>query len=80
MVDHVREELARRRLGLDPRDELAARRPHHLDPHVGEALVEGVDDLLLHLGEVGGVEDKLAFFLRRLDQFRRSEGIVLREG
>src|SRR6187200_528652 len=53
-----------------------AGRAHHLDPHEREALVEGFDDLLLHLGEVRGVVDDLAFLLRGLDEFRRAEGVL----
>jgi hypothetical protein len=78
VVDDVGRKLAGGRLGLHARDELAARRTHHLDPHEGEALVEGLDDLLLNLGEVCGVEDELAFLSRRLDQLGRAEGILLR--
>ena len=78
MVDDVGRELAGRGLGLDAGDELAAGRAHHLDPDEGKALVEGLDDLLLHLGEIGGVVDELAFLLGGLDQLGRAE--ILRLG
>ena len=78
VVDHVGRELAGGGLGLDAGDELAAGRAHHLDLDLREALVEGLDHLLLDLGEVGRVEDERPFFLGRLDQLGRSE--VLRRG
>ena len=62
------EQLAGRGFGLDAGDELAARRAHHLDLHEREALVEGLDDFLLGLGEVGRVVDDLAFLLGGFDQ------------
>src|SRR5438552_17975001 len=69
-------ELAAFRHALDPRDQLTPRRADHLDLDERKALVEGLDDLLLHLGEVGGIEDQRSFLLRRLDQFGRTEGIL----
>src|SRR3954454_3259636 len=59
-------------------DELPTRRSHHLDTHEGEALVEGLDNLLLDLSEVRGVVDELTFFLRRLDHLGRPEGVLVR--
>ena len=73
MVDHVGAELAGGRLGLDAGDELAARRAHHRDLDLGEALVELLDDLLLDLGEVGRVVGERAFLLGRLDQLLGAE-------
>ena len=73
MIDHVGDQLAGRRLGLDTGDELAARRAHHLDLDLREALVEFLDDLLFDLGEIRGVIDELAFGFRRRDQFGRTE-------
>jgi hypothetical protein len=55
MIDDVGEQLAGRGLGLDAGDQLTARRAHHLDLHEREALVEGLDELLLWLGEIGSV-------------------------
>ena len=78
MIDHVGDQFAGRSLGLHARDELAARRAHHLDLDLGKALVEGLDDLLFDLGEIRGVEDQLAFGLRRCNQFGRSELLRLR--
>ena len=75
MVDDVGGELAGGGLGLDPGDELAAGRAYHFDLHEREALVEGGDDLPLHLGKIGGVIHQRAFPLRRLDQLRRPERI-----
>ena len=77
MIDDIRGELARCGLGLDARDELPAGRPHHLHLHEREALVEGLDDLLLHLREVGGVVDDAAFLLGGLDQLGRPERVFL---
>ena len=73
MIDHVGDQLAGRGLGLDSGDELAARRPHHLDLDLRKALVERLDDLLFDFGEIRGVVDQLAFRLRRRDQFGRAE-------
>ena len=78
MIDHVGDQLAGGGLGLDAGDELAARRAHHLDLDLGKALVEGLDDLLLDLGEIRGVVDQLAFLLGRGDQFGRAEFLRLR--
>ena len=78
MIDDVGDQLAGGGLGLDARDELAARRAHHLDLDLGKALVEGLDDLLFDLGEIRGVVDQLAFLLRRRDQFGRAELLRLR--
>jgi len=52
---------------------LAAGRAHHLDIDFGKALVEGLDDLLLDLGEIRGVEHQLALGLRGGNQFGRTE-------
>ena len=73
MIDHVGDQLAGRGLGLDAGDELAARRPHHLDLDLREALVKRLDDLLFDLGEIRGVVDQLAFRFRCRDQFGRAE-------
>src|SRR5260370_4186110 len=73
MVDHVGDQLAGGGLGLDARDELTARRAHHLDPDLRKALVELLDDLLFDFGEIRGVIDQFAFRLRRRDQFGRTE-------
>ncbi len=56
-------------------DELPAGRPHHLHLHEREALVEGLDDFLFGLGEVGRVIDHPAFFLGRFDQFVAAIGL-----
>ena len=70
MIDHIGDQLAGGSLGLDACDELAAGRAHHLDLDLGEAFVEGLDDLLLDLGEIGRVVDQLAFRLGCGDQLR----------
>ena len=70
MIDHVGEQLAGRGLGLHALQQLIARRAQELDLDEGKALVERVDDRLLALGDVGRVEDELAFLARRLDQLR----------
>ncbi|MEH2522391.1 hypothetical protein V1288_000300 [Bradyrhizobium sp. AZCC 2176] len=57
MIDHVGDQFSGRGFRLHTGDELAARRAHHLDLDLGETLVEGLDDLLLDLGEIRGVED-----------------------
>ena len=73
MIDHVGRELAGGGFRLDARDELPTRGTHHLHLDLGEALVECLDDLLLHLGEICGVVDEPAFLLGGGDQFRRPE-------
>ena len=73
MVDHVGEQLAGRRLGLHALQQLIARRAQELDLDEGKALVERVDDRRFALGDVGRIEDELAFLARRLDQFGRTE-------
>ena len=73
MIDDVGEQLVGRGLGLDAGDQLAARRAHHLDLHEREALVEGLDDLLFRLGEIGRVVDDLAFLPGGLDQLVAAE-------
>src|SRR5665213_953716 len=79
MIDHVGGELAGRCLRLHTGDELAARRTHHLDLNLREALVEGVDDLLFNLGEVRSIVDELALLLRSRNQFWRTK-FLLRQG
>src|SRR5213078_4784086 len=59
--------------GLYARDQLSARRAHHLDRDEREALVERLDGLLFDLGEVCRVIDEAAFFLGGLDQFVAAE-------
>ena len=76
MIDHVGDQLAGRGFGLDAGDQLAARRAHHLDLDLREALVEFLDDLLLDLGEIRGVVDQLAFLLGRRDQLGRTEFLL----
>ena len=76
MVDDVGRQLAGGGFGLDAGDELAAGRAHHLDLHERKALVEGLGDLLLDLGEIGRVVDDLAFLLGRLDQLGRAEVLL----
>src|SRR6185369_9019195 len=44
----------------------------------GEALVEGLDELLFRLGEIGGVVGDLAFLLGGIDQGLTAE--ILRRG
>ena len=73
MIDHIGEQLAGRGFGLHARDQLAARRAQELDLDERKALVERIDDRLLALGDVGRVEDELAFLPGGLDQFRRAE-------
>ena len=73
VVDQVGRELAGRGLGLDAGDELTTGRTHHLHFDLGEALVEGLDHLLLHFGEVGGIEHQPSFLLRRGNEFGRPE-------
>ena len=79
MVDDVSGELARGGFRLDAGDELAARRTHHLNSYVREALVERLDDFLLHLGEIRGVVDQLAFVPGGGDQLGRAK-ILCRGG
>ena len=73
MIDHVGEQLAGRGLGLHALEQLIARRAQELDLHERKALVERLDDRLLALGDVGRVEDELAFLLGGLDQLGRAE-------
>ena len=80
MIDHVGDQLAGGCLGLDAGDELAARRAHHLDLDLRKALVERLDDLLFHLGEVRGVVNQLAFGLGRGDQLGRAEFLLRHRG
>src|SRR3954469_7963270 len=76
MIDHVGNQLACGSFGLDPGDELAARRAYHLDPYLGKSLVELLDDLLLDLREVRRVVDQLAFRLCGGDQFGWTEFLL----
>ncbi|HEX3116994.1 MAG TPA: hypothetical protein VHQ48_16110 [Bradyrhizobium sp.] len=78
MIDHVGDQLAGGGLGPDAGDKLAAGCAHHLDPDLGKALVELLDDLLFDFGEIRGVVDQLAFRFRRRDQFGRSEFLLRR--
>ena len=77
MIDHVGEQLAGRGFGPDPGDQLTARGAHHFDPHEREALVEGLDELLFWLGEIGRVVDDLAFLAGRFDQVVAAESLRL---
>src|SRR3954469_8528879 len=78
MIDDVGGEFAGGGLSFHASDELPTRRSHHLDTDEGEALVEGLDDLLLDLSEVRRVVDELTFLLRRLDQLGRPKGVLVR--
>ena len=73
MQHEIGRELAGRRFGFHALEQLAARRADHLDPDEGKPLAERVDDLLLHLGDVRGVEEELALLARRLDEL--SDGL-----
>src|SRR5262249_41697552 len=73
MIDHVGRELAGGGFRLHAGDELAARSAHHLHLDFGEALVEGLDPLLLALREVRGVVDEPAFLLGGGDELGRTE-------
>ena len=69
MIDHVGDQFSRSGFGLDPGDELAARRAHHLDLDLGKAFVESLDHLLFDFGKIRGVVNQLALGLCRGDQF-----------
>src|SRR6516162_769939 len=77
MIDHVGRELAGRGFRLHAGDELAPWSAHHLNLDFGEALVEGLDHLLLDLREVRGVVDEPALLLGGGDQLGRTE--ILRD-
>ena len=73
MIDHVGEQLARRRFGLHALEQLIARRAQKLDLHERKALVERIEDRRFALRHVGAVENELALLPRGLDQFGRTE-------